>query len=190
LSEPTSWIGYSFDRTPNASIAGNTTITNLQDGSHTITIYANDTLGSMGQSNTVHFTILITSDDTTPPIISITSPENRTYTTETNTIDVPLTFNVNEPTMWTAHSLDNKPNITISGNTILTALTVGKHKIIVYALDTAGNGAASEEVNFTIEAQPKSQPFPPIWAIAAITIVFVSIALAVYYFKIRKAKHT
>jgi parallel beta-helix repeat protein len=190
LSEPTSWIGYSFDSTPNASIAGNTTITNLQDGSHTITIYANDTLGNMGRSNTIHFTILITSDDTTPPVISITSPENRTYTTETNTIDVPLTFNVNEPTMWTAYSLDNKPNMTTSGNTILTALTVGKHKIIVYALDTAGNDAASEEVNFTIEAQPQSQPFPPIWAIAATIIVFVSIALAVYCFRIRKAKHT
>jgi len=188
LSEPSSWIGYSLDSNPNASIIGNTTITNLQNGSHAITIYANDTLGNMGQSSTVHFTIEITSDDTTPPTISITSPENKTYTTSTNTIDIPLTFNVNEPTQWRAYSLDNEPNVTVNGNTTLTALAKGKHKIIVFALDTVGNAAASEEIHFSIEAQPQSEPFPTGWIIAAIIIVIALIALTVYYFRIRKPK--
>jgi hypothetical protein len=188
LSEPSSWIGYSLDSNPNASIIGNTTITNLQNGSHAITIYANDTLGNMGQSSTVHFTIEITSDDTTPPTISITSPENKTYTTSTNTIDIPLTFNVNEPTLWKAYSLDNEPNVTVNGNTTLTALAKGKHKIIVFALDTVGNAAASEEIHFSVEAQPQSEPFPTGWIIAAIIIVIALIALTVYYFRIRKPK--
>jgi parallel beta-helix repeat protein len=188
LSEPSSWIGYSLDSNPNASIIGNTTITNLQNGSHAITIYANDTLGNMGQSSTVHFTIEVTSDDTTPPTISITSPENKTYTTSTNTIDIPLTFNVNEPTLWKAYSLDNEPNVTVNGNTTLTALARGKHKIIVFALDTVGNAAASEEIHFSIEAQPQSEPFPTGWIIAAIIIVIALIALTVYYFRIRKPR--
>jgi hypothetical protein len=167
---------------------GNTTVTNLQNGTHTIRVYANDTLGNMGQSDTVHFTIEITSDDVTPPVISITSPENKTYTTATDTIDIPLTFNVNEPTMWRAYSLDNKPNTTVDGNTTLTALTKGKHKIIVYVLDLVGNPAASEEVYFSVEAQSQPEPFPTSWVIAAIIIVIALIAFAAYYFKTRKTR--
>jgi len=36
---------------------GNTTLTELSSGSHTLTIYANDTVGNMGTSSTIDFNI-------------------------------------------------------------------------------------------------------------------------------------
>jgi len=137
----------------------------------------------MGYSSAVYFTILITSPDTAPPSITILSPENKTYTTT----DIQLTFTVNESVQWMAYSLDDKPNITITGNTTLTGLSKGSHNIIVYALDTTGNTGASEKRYFTIETQsPQPQPspsppFPTTWIIAAIIIIAgIAVAFLVY----------
>jgi hypothetical protein len=55
--KPTSWIGYSLDGAENQTIAGNTTLTALANGSHSLTIYANDTAGNMGASGTVNFNV-------------------------------------------------------------------------------------------------------------------------------------
>jgi len=57
VSESASWIGYSLDGQANVTIAGNTTLSGLPDGTHTITVYANDTAGNMGASEMVYFTI-------------------------------------------------------------------------------------------------------------------------------------
>jgi hypothetical protein len=64
-NEPTAWVAYSLDGQENVTILQNTTIPDLPDGSHHITVYANDTQGNMGVSETVHF-----STDTTPPNIT------------------------------------------------------------------------------------------------------------------------
>jgi len=90
--------------------------------------------------------------DTTPPEITILSPQNMTYT---NT-SIPLTFAVNETTSWIGYSLDEKANVTIKENTTLTGLSEGTHSIVVYANDTSGNMGASETVYFTI-----SLPYGP-----------------------------
>jgi hypothetical protein len=52
-----SQISYSIDNQANMTILGNTTLTGLADGPHTIVIYANDTAGNMGKSDTVFFTV-------------------------------------------------------------------------------------------------------------------------------------
>jgi hypothetical protein len=57
LSEPANWIGYSMDAQTNITIDGNTTLTGLLYGSHNVTIYANDTYGNTGKSETTPFTI-------------------------------------------------------------------------------------------------------------------------------------
>ncbi|MFW6117759.1 MAG: hypothetical protein ACOC6G_04155 [Thermoproteota archaeon] len=62
--ESTSWIAYSLDDDRNQTIMGNTTLKELKEGSHQITVYANDSSGNMGCSSTIHFTI-----DVTPPQI-------------------------------------------------------------------------------------------------------------------------
>jgi parallel beta-helix repeat protein len=54
---PTSWMGYSLDGQHNVTIAGNTTIAGLSNGLHTLTVYANDTAGNVGASETMLFTV-------------------------------------------------------------------------------------------------------------------------------------
>jgi hypothetical protein len=56
-NQPTSWIGYCLDGKSNVTVAENATLTGLSDGSHSITIYANDTAGNIGASETVIFTV-------------------------------------------------------------------------------------------------------------------------------------
>ena len=57
LNKPTAWMGYSLDGQKNATITGNTTIAWLTSGLHNITVYANDTFGNTGASQTVTFSI-------------------------------------------------------------------------------------------------------------------------------------
>jgi hypothetical protein len=122
--------------------------------------------------------------DTTPPVISILSPENKTYTVN----NVSLTFSVNEPTSWIGYSLDDQANVTITGSTTLNTLSEGLHRIIVYAKDTSGNSGKSETIYFSISAPQlgQSEPFP-IWIIIAIVIIVLGvITLLVYFTRVRK----
>jgi len=57
VSELTSWIGYSLDGQANMTITGNTTLSGLSDGSHSLIVYAKDTAGNTGASETLYFTI-------------------------------------------------------------------------------------------------------------------------------------
>jgi len=57
IDKRTSWIGYSLDDHTNVTINDNTTIVGLPDGLHVIVAFANDTVGNMGVSNSVFFTI-------------------------------------------------------------------------------------------------------------------------------------
>lgn len=67
-------------------------------------------------SNTVKFTV-----DTLQPVISILSIENTTY----NTTELPLNFQINEPTSNLSYCLDNQSYVAIAGNTTLTQLSTG-----------------------------------------------------------------
>jgi len=148
VSEPTSWIGYSLNDQPNVTIVGNTTLPyGLSDGPYSITIYANDTFGNMGHSNTVRFTI-----DTLSPNVDILSPVNKTYATSSN----PLIFVISEPALWIGYSLDNQINVTIEGNITLPVLPDGLHSLIVCANDTAGNVGSSGKVYFSIDTTSPS----------------------------------
>lgn len=51
------WIGFSLDDQANVTIYGNYTLTDLTEGKHSIVVYANDTFGNMGKSETVTFTV-------------------------------------------------------------------------------------------------------------------------------------
>jgi hypothetical protein len=52
------WVGYSLDGKKNMTITGNSTIVNLTNDLHSITVYANDTSENMGTSETINFTIV------------------------------------------------------------------------------------------------------------------------------------
>jgi hypothetical protein len=51
-----------LDNQANVTITGNTTLSGLSEGTHSITVYANDAAGNIGYSDTVYFSI-----NTQPP---------------------------------------------------------------------------------------------------------------------------
>ncbi len=57
VSEAVSWMGYSLDEQPTVTVAGNTTLTGLSPGTHEVMVYANDTVGSQGQSEMIRFNV-------------------------------------------------------------------------------------------------------------------------------------
>jgi len=57
VDKQAAWIGYCLDGQDNVTVTGNVTLTGLSDGEHTLTVYANDTFGFMGVSETVTFTV-------------------------------------------------------------------------------------------------------------------------------------
>jgi parallel beta-helix repeat protein len=57
VSKTTSWIEYSLDNQANVTITEDTTLSDLAIGEHSITLYAEDTDGKTGKSETVYFTI-------------------------------------------------------------------------------------------------------------------------------------
>ena len=59
IDKTTSWIGYSLDNKSNVTIVGNTTLTGLSESQHSLTIFANDTIGNMGASQPMNFTITV-----------------------------------------------------------------------------------------------------------------------------------
>jgi len=181
INRATSWIGYSLNWQANMTVPGNTTMSGLPDGSHTITVYANDTSGNMGQSDIVSFTI-----DTTAPRIEILSPQNKTYTTS----QVELNFKVDEATSWIAYSLDNQANTSITGNTTLSELSEGPHALIVCSNDTAGNIGFSEEIHFTTQTLINiPQDSFHVWILVALaTVAVVGPVITIYFVRLRQRK--
>ena len=161
---------YSLDGEQNVTVTGNSTIIELTNGLHNVLVYANDSLGNIGASQTINFTIAV------PPKISILSPLNQTYTNS----DVPLTFNVDKPANWLGYSIDEQLNTTITGNTTISGLSPGEYNLTVYANDTYGNRVASKTISFSI-----TKPFPTVSAaiISVIAIIVVVAALLVYFKK-------
>jgi hypothetical protein len=86
------------------------------------------------------------SDDIKPPVITIVSPEAKTY------IDgaVPITVVTDEPVLWMAYAIDNGGNVTFKGNTTLTEFPNGSHNLTIYAGDIDHNYAASKPVTFQV----------------------------------------
>jgi nitrous oxidase accessory protein NosD len=68
------WIGYSLDGQDNVTISGNTTITDLLNGLHNVTVYARDEFDNMGASETIYFSVDLPEPfPTALVVVSITS---------------------------------------------------------------------------------------------------------------------
>ena len=59
VNEPFNWTGYSLDGEENVTVIGNVTLTDLSNGLHNVAVYANDTLGNMGVSEIINFTVAV-----------------------------------------------------------------------------------------------------------------------------------
>ncbi|MHA2294695.1 MAG: alkaline phosphatase [Candidatus Hodarchaeales archaeon] len=67
-----SWISYSLDGKNNQTITSNVLLKSLSETSHYIVVYANDSLGNMGVSKTVWFTVEILTTTTESSNVSST----------------------------------------------------------------------------------------------------------------------
>ncbi len=59
LNETASCIAYSLDGDENVTIEGNTTLYGISAGLHSLTVYAWDSAGNVGASETVGFTVAV-----------------------------------------------------------------------------------------------------------------------------------
>ena len=62
------WTGYSLDGQENSTISGNLTLNGLPNGMHNLTVYANDTYGNMGTSETISFTVAVAEPESFPVV--------------------------------------------------------------------------------------------------------------------------
>lgn len=105
--------------------------------------------------------------DAAAPEIVVLLPKNRTY----EALDIQLNFTVNRQVSLMVYSLDAQDNVTIAGNTTLTGLSKGSHKLTVYATDISGKAGASETIYFTIAGEPEL--LATAWIAAAIVSVVI-----------------
>lgn len=59
VDKPLNWTGYSLDGKESITVTGNFTLTDLSNGLHTITIYANDAYGNKGESEIANFIVAV-----------------------------------------------------------------------------------------------------------------------------------
>jgi hypothetical protein len=118
IDRPTSWIEYSFDNQNNVTIAGNTTLTNLEDGLHNLVVYANDTAGNVGKSEIVYFTV--------DAHLSL-SPTITPRESESSPTELPTT----EPTQTWTDFVDG-PNLLSLLIVIVIILAIGTLGAIIY----------------------------------------------------------
>jgi hypothetical protein len=57
VNKPVNWTGYSLDGEANVTITGNTTLSELANGLHNITVYARDEFENTGASETISFSV-------------------------------------------------------------------------------------------------------------------------------------
>ena len=146
-----------MDSSPNVTIIKTILLNSLSEGSHSIIIFTNNTVGNLGVSTINGLTI-----DTIAPVITIISPSNSTY----NGDIIWLNFTCSESTVWIGYSFDGTKNITINDNVSLGILDDGSHTIIIYTTDSAGKVEYSDVIWFTIDSTspitiPTSSTTPP-----------------------------
>jgi parallel beta-helix repeat protein len=57
VNKQTAWMGYSLDGQDNVTVTGNSTITELTNGLHNLTVYARDEFDNAGASETINFNV-------------------------------------------------------------------------------------------------------------------------------------
>lgn len=141
------WEGYSLDGTENTTISGSTLLTDLVNGNHAITVYARDSAGNTGSAS-ASFMVNVGQEDTMPPIITITAPEDRDYLHSEN---ITLNFTAID-TLSDIDSIEaSLDNMSVTNGQVinLRTLLLGQHSLLVNATDKAGNNA-NKSVKFNI----------------------------------------
>jgi N-acetylneuraminic acid mutarotase len=70
VDKQVSWMGYSLDGQDNVTVTGNSTITELTNGLHNVTVYAEDTFGNEGASETITFNVEVPEPFPVVPVVA------------------------------------------------------------------------------------------------------------------------
>ncbi len=155
VNEPTRYLLCSVNGVFNMSINGNTTLTNLSDGSYRVAVVSTDNDYNSAASQTISFSVMST-DPLVLPTVVIQSPTDQIY----NRSQVSLNYSVNQMVLWSAYSLDGGDNRTAFPNSnMLLSLGPGSHTITVYAAQSPVGPAASATVTFTVSTPSYPTPF-------------------------------
>jgi hypothetical protein len=129
----------------------NVNVTNIVEGVHTMTVFANDTSGNINQSETVTFTV-----DITAPVVTIV---NTSFNTTNTTPSV--TFNMTDNLFSTVNcslylngtfNVSNEATVN-NTNTVLTvpsALPLADYNATVTCIDGSSNSGASNNVTISV----------------------------------------
>ena len=181
VNETTHWMGYSLDNQANATIPGNTTIP-VSEGRHTLVVYANDTVGNMGASNTVCFTV-----DVSSPIIEdparVPAGDVEPYQEVIVSVNVTDEISDVETVILSFQNNTSRYNVTMDFN-LTTSLyeasipgqpadTFVKYKVIAY--DEAGHFAVNdkEKEYFVYTVIPEFSSVLILFLLFAVTTFFV-----------------
>jgi len=170
VDELTSWIGYSLDGQINVTIAGNTTLFDLEEGSHSILVYANDTSGNMGTSNKIFFTIALPPEYTLTMYsspsevtfkidnVSYTTPWSGTYSEGTSvSLEMPEIHTVGDAryywNQWSDGNTSRSRAVTMNKNITLTAHYSGPYyEVTITSSPITG-------ITFTVNGTPQTTPY-------------------------------
>ena len=140
--EISDWL-YSF----NAGIVNTSFIPNISyvfpEGSHTVTIFANDTANNWGTNNVTFFV------DFTFPVLYINFPQNTSYAVSNLTFNYTI-IETNIDSCWYNNKSNANYTLTDCANITFTGIE-GNNQIELYANDTAGNENKSGIRYYTID---------------------------------------
>lgn len=180
---------YADSNTIGVTLNAKDTIENLTEGNHVLKAYSYD---SNGQVLATEITFTVDSSYEFPTLLII-SPQNETYSSK----DVPLTFSINKEYRNAQYLIDEDFSsgkfITITGNTTLTNLSNGTHKILIKAVAIDNyhhNGTPIGQFTFfninntTANMNPNMNPVPSntdeIIIISIIGLLITTTALIIY----------
>lgn len=164
FGEVVNYTWYNVNSTTNSTPAGDASnltlnLTQLTDGPHNVTVYANDSSGNLNYS-TRYFTV-----DTAPPKVSGLKPTSGSTVRGVQYINATVTdnsslssvaANVSNTTYSKTYVLDQTLGNEYYNNSWDTSqLTDGAYNITINATDSAGNSNSTEYVTVTVDNLPR-----------------------------------
>ncbi|MEK6905497.1 MAG: S8 family serine peptidase, partial [Nanoarchaeota archaeon] len=135
-------------------------LSEIDEGVHTVVVYANDSFGNINQSETISFTL----DRTAPRVTLLNSSFNTTESIPSIEFQVAeaLSSTVECGLLVDRNASSNVSTLLVETNTSFTAnsnLSVGSHSLQVQCEDAAGNIGLSEAIMVTVTLPVVSENF-------------------------------
>lgn len=148
-------VWYNLDGGVNVTVTSNTTF-NASDGSHTLYLFANDSIGQISNSS-VQFTV-----DTMKPGISFIFPTPANGSSLNYSFIINISHDEANPDklqLFMDGNLNETRNYSGSSTSFATALPDGIHNFSIIANDSAGNSNSTGVMFITIERTPPALSF-------------------------------